>query len=70
MKFALKTSIVALALALSSSIFAHADDRDHHPEPQRPVCGNTAPEVDPSLAMSGLMLLGGSITVLRARRRQ
>jgi hypothetical protein len=28
----------------------------------------TAPEVDPGLALSGIALLGGSLTVLRARR--
>jgi len=70
MKSALKYSILASALALSTSTLAHARDRDEHFQPQRPVCGNTAPEVDPSLAISGLMLLGGSVTVLRARRRQ
>jgi hypothetical protein len=31
---------------------------------------NTAPEVDPSLAMSGFMLLGGTLTVLRSRRSE
>jgi hypothetical protein len=29
---------------------------------------NVAPEVDPGLAMSGFMLLGGTLTVLRSRR--
>ena len=70
MKSALKYSILALALVLSTSTFAHAGDWDHHPKADDPHCGNTAPEVVPSLALSGLMLLGGSLTVLRARRRQ
>jgi hypothetical protein len=29
---------------------------------------NLAPEIDPSLAMSGFMLVGGTLTVLRGRR--
>jgi len=70
MKFALKYSILALALVLSLSPRVHAQDRSHYPQPQpQPICGNTAPEVDPSLALGGLMLLGGSLTVLRARRK-
>ena len=28
----------------------------------------TAPEIDPEIAMSGLMLLGGTLVVLRSRR--
>ena len=29
---------------------------------------NVAPEIDPNLAMSGCILLGGTLTVLRSRR--
>jgi hypothetical protein len=29
---------------------------------------NVAPEIDPSLAMSGLLLIGGTLMVLRSRR--
>lgn len=29
---------------------------------------NVAPEIDPNLAMSGCMLLGGTLTVMRSRR--
>lgn len=33
------------------------------------VHGAVAPEVDPSMAVAGLALLAGSLTVLRSRRR-
>ncbi len=71
----MKYSVLALALSLSVSAKAHAhgDDRHHPPPPPPPPskCGGdrVAPEVDPSLAMGGLTLLGGTLTVLRARRR-
>jgi len=35
-----------------------------------PSNNNIAPEVDPSLALSGFTLLGGALTVLRSRRRK
>lgn len=80
----LKYSVLALVLALGSSTFAHAEttatvdggllgtilswlfppppgnNNNHH--------GNTAPEIDPSLATSGLLLLGGTLVVTRRRR--
>jgi hypothetical protein len=54
----LKYSFLALALILGVSTAAHAD----------PWWQHQAPEVDPGLAISGLTLLGGTLTVLRARR--
>jgi hypothetical protein len=70
----LKPSLIALALVLSMSSPAHAfgDHRRHYEPPPPPKCdpGNVAPEVDPSLAFGGLTLLGGTLTVLRARRRK
>jgi LPXTG-motif cell wall-anchored protein len=69
MTYLLKHSTFALAAALSLSTLAHADHKRHEPPPppdrQDP---NTAPEVDPSLALGGLTLLGGTLTVLRSRR--
>jgi LPXTG-motif cell wall-anchored protein len=79
----LKYSVLALVLALGSSTFAHAEttatmdggllgtilswlfppppsNNNHH--------GNTAPEIDPSLATSGLLLIGGTLVVTRRRR--
>jgi LPXTG-motif cell wall-anchored protein len=54
------------ALALSVCSQAHAHERGNKNNP--PDCPNTAPEVDPSMAIGGLTLLGGTLTVLRARR--
>jgi len=75
MKNLLKYSLLALAITLTASISAHADGwsdwgwgqpkHHHHDKP-----ANLAPEVDPSLALSGLTLLGGTLTVLRSRRRK
>jgi len=62
----LKYSFLGLALVVGASATANASPRDswHHDHPQH------APEVDPALAISGLSLLGGTLTVLRARRRK
>ncbi len=66
-----KLAVLALTLALGSTLVAKADreddkgwkDKDHN----TPV---NAPEVDPTLALGGLTLLAGSLTVVRARRRK
>ena len=81
----LKYSVLALALSLGTGTLAHAETVSaigpnggwwswfFPPPPPPPQCpdkkGNVAPEVDPGLAMSGFALLGGTLTVLRARRR-
>ena len=75
MKNVLKYSLLVLALVLTVSPRAHADDDGgwwwsdppKHHDPDGPT---TAPEVDPSLAFGGLTLLGGTLTVLRSRRRK
>jgi len=93
----LKYSVLALALVIGSSTYAHAEsialakggfggfiqeivewlfghsDHNNNNKPgNNPTGGtpthNVAPEVDPSLAMSGFMLLGGTLAVLRGRR--
>jgi hypothetical protein len=52
----------ALTLGLSTGAFA---------APTCSACSvRTAPEVDPALVVGALALLGGSITVLRVRRRK
>jgi hypothetical protein len=55
----------ALVLSASSQAFAHGDRHNNPPD-----CGNqnTAPEVDPSMAIGGLTLLGGTLAVVRARK--
>jgi hypothetical protein len=65
MKNTLKYSLVAAVLLLSSGAFAHAGFDPFRPHPPTPV---TAPEVDPGMAMSGLTLLAGTLTILRAKR--
>jgi hypothetical protein len=79
----LKYSVLALALALGSSSYAHAESATFaggggllgeilgwlFPPPSGNNNNkNTAPEVDPGLAMSGFTLIGGTLTVLRSRR--
>jgi tartrate dehydratase beta subunit/fumarate hydratase class I family protein len=59
MKTILKYSLLALAFSLTTVRIAHAAPT---------TAARTAPEVDPSLAMSGLALLVGSLSVARARR--
>lgn len=54
----LKYALVVLALALSTSVAAHG------------LAFGRNPEVDPSLAVSGLALLGGTLAVLRVRRKK
>jgi hypothetical protein len=61
MKTGLKFSMLALALMFGTSLTAHANDHGFNPP--------SAPEVDPSLAISGLALLGGTLTVLRSKLR-
>ena len=68
MKF-LKISILAICLAAGSSTIASASDNNEerhairHPE-------NTAPEIDPGMAVGSLSMIGGTLAVLRSRRRK
>ena len=73
MKTSLKYLLV-LALVLGLNTIAHAapggngngnGNGNGHDNPNNP---HTAPEVDATLATSGLALVGGAIAVLRARR--
>ncbi len=63
MKAILKYSLLALALSLTAVPSARALDG-----PGPTAVPRTAPEVDPSLAISGLALLAGSLSVAHARR--
>jgi hypothetical protein len=67
MKSILKYSILAVSLSLTAIPSAHAD-RDKDKDKPTPGHERTAPEIDPSLALSGLALLGGSLSVVHARR--
>ena len=73
MKTLMKFAVVALALGLSASAHARGGPPTSQLPPQapsNPVKPNVAPEVDPNLAICGLTLLGGTLTVLRSRRRR
>lgn len=61
MKTCLKYALLALGLSLTAGISAHAQPISSVPKP------TTAPEIDPSLAVSGLALLAGTLSVSRAR---
>jgi hypothetical protein len=70
----LKYSLV-VALSLGLNTIAHAapggngngnGDGNGHDNPNNP---HTAPEIDAGLATGGLALLGGTIAVVRARRK-
>ena len=68
----LKYSLFALALTLGTTTLAHAreDHRGHgDPSGKKGNCDNTAPEVDPSMAIGALTMLGGTLAVVRSRRR-
>jgi len=67
-KFARYSLILGVSLGLTAASYARPHDHDHHyPDPPAP---KTAPEVDPSLAVGGLALLGGTLALLRARHRE
>jgi hypothetical protein len=68
LKKLLKYSLLGLTLTAAASSAAFADPWKHH-DPPKPEPRN-APEVDPSLAISGLSLLGGTLVVLRTQRRK
>ena len=59
-----KHLLLALLLLLTAVPRAHA----HKPPPPPKPEPKTAPEVDPALAVSGLALLVGSLSVANARR--
>jgi hypothetical protein len=68
----LKYAFLGLALALSASASAHAGGQDWKWNPPKytppPPKTYQAPEIDCGMAISGLTLLGGVLTVVRARR--
>jgi len=67
----LKYSALGLALALGSSTLALAyDDDDHHRHDPDGPGNNVAPEIDPGVAFGSLSLLGGTLMVVRSRRRK
>ena len=51
-------TLVVLGLVLSTCVSAHA------------LANGKKPEIDPNLAISGLTLLGGTLALLRFRRKK
>ena len=66
MKTFVKCSLLSLGLLFAACLAAQGQPK---PRPT-PVPVNKAPEIDPSLAIGGLALLGGSVMVLRSRSRK
>ena len=66
MKKTLKYSFVVFAFALGLSTAAYAGPVSSVPKPSP----KAAPEVDPTVVVSGLALLGGTLAALRMRRRK
>jgi hypothetical protein len=66
MKTILKYSLLALVLSLASASSAHADGGDNKNNKDKGK--KSAPEIDPTLAVTGLALLAGSLSVAYARR--
>ena len=70
MKTMLQYSCLVLALAAGTATSAHAGVRKlKNPPTILPPGKFVAPEVDPSMAITGLSLLAGSLAVTRARRK-
>jgi len=67
-KFAKYSFALILSLGLASAAYAKDKDKDGRDWDDRKP--HTAPEIDAALATGGLALVGGTITVLRARRRK
>jgi hypothetical protein len=73
LKNTLKYSMLALLVVFGTSTLAFARDNRQPPPPPPPPthCDPpSAPEVDPSLAISGLTLLAGTLTLARVARRK
>jgi hypothetical protein len=65
----LKFALLTLLLAVGGNAAAHAAVPCASTNPNcKPT--KTAPEVDPSLAVVGVSLLAGTLTVLHARKRK
>jgi len=67
MKAILKYSFLGLVLLLTFAPGAHAGPRPVPAPPPPTKNSKAAPELDPALAMTGIALLAGSLSVARAR---
>ncbi|HEY9127859.1 MAG TPA: LPXTG cell wall anchor domain-containing protein [Acidobacteriaceae bacterium] len=66
----LKPSILAFALALHACNTVPGTPGNSAGAPGKPGKPTQASEVDPGMALAGLTLLAGTLTVLRVRRRK
>jgi LPXTG-motif cell wall-anchored protein len=70
MKSLMKYAVLTLVLTFGASVAANAAPLPPCKDGGPSACSKSAPEVDPSLAGAGIALLGGTLVVLRARRRK
>lgn len=65
----LKYAVPTLLLVFGTSVLANAKDEHRRDDPRSKEdhSPQTAPEVDPSMAFSGLSLLAGATLVLRSK---
>jgi hypothetical protein len=72
MKKVLKCSFLGLALAVAATAAGHAQNGGGGTSGPGggPIAPHQAPEVDPALAIGGLSLVGGTLAILRAKRRK
>jgi hypothetical protein len=61
---------MALGLALGAGTLAHAYGPKPWPHDPGMPGAPSAPEVDPSLAIGGITLVAGALTVMRAGKRK
>jgi LPXTG-motif cell wall-anchored protein len=66
----IKPSILAFALALHACNLVPGGGPANPGGPTTPHKPTQASEVDPGMALAGLTLLAGALTVLRVRRRK
>ena len=71
MKKLFRYSTIALGLVLGAGALAHAwgDPKPWPHDPGKPAAPS-APEVDPNLAIGGITLVAGALTVMRAGKRK
>jgi len=67
MKDPLKYVVLTLLVVLGSRVAANATPDKKSDLPPTPGHDRTAPEISPSLAVVGLCLLAGALTVVRRR---
>jgi len=73
LKYVLLIMLLTLGASTAANAYPEWPPHPHpHPYPITPVYPNPrqAPEIDPSMAIAGISLLAGTLTVFRVRRRK